>query len=530
MRPLRLVVLLLALAGGLAPQALARPAATDGLCVFDATRASDHFVVHFTTDTECQDEQLFEPQAGDTLSAAESAYAAIVSSWGYKPPVADADGKTDIYVYKLENAAGDTVEFVLNSDWDTGAPSVAYVELTPESALDRQVVANSVFHAVALAYRPVFQEWFLFGSAQWAGLRAESWPADYASLLTVPEIALDCYWTACAEQLFEYNGQARWPFFVYLQDRFGDNAVREVWETIESRAGATPDGLGALQEYLTAKGTTLTAFFNDFAGAVAKGELSASSLEGKQPTLAGTITTGAAVATVAPVKVSVNHLAARFVEVVPGTGSTGLCHPATLTVTVDIPAGVESKPKWAYTGPGGALTAFTVSGSKATYSTAWDTCTWKDGRKGIVSLPHPGTSGDGREFKVTATLSAVNTSVLLSPDAPAALPDPRPNVATPNAVPPRLSLHAPAVIRVSRTRRLSLHLYASNEGLVRLTLDGRNLGSVAVRAGQNVFRLKLPQVKAPRRRVAERSRLSLTAVSASGVRGGTVSRRLVFSR
>ena len=530
MRPFRLVVPLLALAAVFAPPALARPTATEGLCLFDASRASDHFVVHFTTDTNCQGEQIFEPQAGDTLAAAESAYAAVVSSWGYKAPVTDVDGKTDIYVYKIETATGDSVDFRLNSDSDIGAPSVGYVELTPESALDRQIVANGVFHVVALAYRPIFQEWFLFGSAQWAGLRGESWPADRASLLTVPEIALDCYWTACDEQLFEYNGQARWPFFVYLQDRFGDSAVREVWEKIESRAAPTPDGLGSLQEYLAAKGTTLTAFFNDFAGAVAKGDLSAASLKGKQPTFAGTITTGAAATTLAPVKVAVNHLAAKFVEVVPGTGKIDVCHPATLTVTVDIPSGVAAVPKWAFTGPGGGLTAFRASGSKATYSTAWDTCTWKDERKGIVSLPHPGTSGDGKEFKVTATVSAINTSVVLSPDAPVALPDPRPNVDTPHAAPPRLSLHAPAVIRVDKSRRLRLHLYASNEGFVRLVLDGRDLGSVAVRAGQNVFRFKLPQLKASRRRIAERSRLSLTALSTSGMTGGTVSRRLVFGR
>jgi hypothetical protein len=529
-RPLRLVVPLLALAALFASPALARPAATDGLCLFDAERSSEHFVVHFTTNTDCGTEQIFEPQAGETLAAAESAYAAIVSSWGYKAPVTDVDGKTDIYVYKVTTASGDAVDFRLNNDWDTGAPSVGYFELTPESALDRQVVANGVFHVVALAYRPIFQEWLLFGSAQWAGLRAESWPENYASMLTVPEIALDCYSTACDEQLFDYNGQARWPFFVYLQDRFGANAVREVWEKVESRATGAPDGLGALQDYLTGKGTTLTAFFNDFAGTVAKGDLSASSLKGKPPTLAGTITTGAAATTLAPVKVAVNHLAAKFVAIVPGTGKTEACHPATLTVTVDVPAGVGSVPKWAYTGPGGGLTAFTVFGTQATYSTAWDTCTWKDERRGLVSLPHPGTSGDGKEFKVTATISAINTSVVLSPDAPVELPDPRLNVDTPDAAPPHLSLHAPAVIRVDRSRRLRLHLYSSNEGFVRLVLDGRNLGSVAVRAGQNVFRFKLPQVKAPRRRVAERSRLSLTALSSSGMRGGTVSRRLVFAR
>ncbi len=522
MRPIRLVLLLLALAAVFAPQAFAAPPTqTDGLCAFDATRQSDHFIVHWTSDWVCTNERIFEPQAGDILAAAESAYAAMVTSWGFQPPYDDGNGKTDIYVYAVKDDAGDPVDIAYGAGWFS----------IPESnATDRMIIASGVFSDVAWAYSDWSQTWFKFGSALWAGLRADDWKDEELSWLEVPEIALDCYGAPCDEALAKNTGSARWPFFVYLQDRFGDNAVRQVWEKVEARAVGAPDGVGALEDYLDDKGSTLTDFFNDFAGTVAAGGLSAPPLKDKRPTTAGSITTGGAAATLPPVKLAVNHLAARFVAVVPGTGKLEICHPATLTVTVDLPTGVASKPKWAYTGPGGGLAAFSVSGSKATYSTTWDTCTWKDGRKGIISLPHPGTSGDGKEFKVTATLSAINTSVVLSPDAPAQVDDPRPSVATPDAGPPLLSLHAPAVIRVAKSRRLSLHLYASNEGLVRLRLDGRDLGSVAVRAGQNVFRVKLPQLKKPSRRVAERSSLSITALSESGQTGATISRRLVIAR
>lgn len=521
MRPIRLVVLLLALAAVFAPPALADPGSTNGLCLFDASRSSDHFVVHWTSDTTCDDERIFEPQAGEILAIAETAYAGIVTSWGFKTPFDDGNGKTDIYVYLVETPAGDPVDISYGSG-DFSIP--------PSNADDRMIISSGVFRDVSLAYSLVDQEWLMFGSAFWAGLRANDFADAELSWLEVPDIALDCYGDACDKELSKNTGSARWPFFVYLQDRFGTNAVRQVWEKVDARDAATPDGVGALEDYLADKGTTLATFFNDFAGAVANGSLSAAPLKGKRPVLAGTITTGAAAAALAPLKVGVNHLSARFVEVVPGTGKLEPCHPATLTVTVDIPAGVAAKPKWAYTGPGGGLASFTVAGSKATYSRAWDTCTWKDGRRGIVSLPHPGTSGDGKEFKVTATVSAINTSVVLSPDAPTPVADPRPNEGTPEAAPPVLSLHAPAVIRVAKSRRLTLHLHASHEGFVRLTLDGRSLGSVAVRTGQNVLRLKLPKPKTPSRRVLQRSSLSLTALSASGETGGTVSRRLVVAR
>jgi hypothetical protein len=536
-RPLRLVVLLLAFAGVVAPQALARPLGPSGTdCAgFEGRMESVHFVVHWTGYPKCTGETITEPQAGDILGFAERAYTEFVTSWGFKPPVSDAatpptgdaDGKVDLYVYKTKDAFDNEVSAIYGTD-EPAAPQVGWAAINNSLALEPENVMAGVFHTLSLAYDDNFQEWLMFGSAEWAALRSLGWPS-FASLLDSPDISLDCYGYPCDDEIFFYNGPARWPFYVYLQDRFGVNAVRGVWEELDANDPAGNGGVAALGDYLAGKGTTLPDVFNDFAGAVAAGNLSALSLKGKLPTAHATITAGAAATTLPPLTVAVNHLAARFVEIVPGSEKSGVCHPATLTVVVDVPSGTAAKPKWFFSGPAGTLASFSVAGSKATYSAAWDTCKWKDERRAIVTLPNASTMLNGAEFKVTATLSAINTSVILSPDAPVTLPDPRPVVPTPNAA-PVLSLHAPSVIHVGRSRTLSLHVYASHEGLVRLGLDGRGLGSVAVRAGQNVFRLKIPQLKALRRRGVERSSLSLTALSESGRAGGTISRRLVFKR
>jgi hypothetical protein len=285
-RPLRLAVFLLALAGVLAPQALAAPPAlTKGLCTFDASRESEHYVVRFTSDAACDTERIFEPQAGEILAAAESAYASIVGSWGFKAPWPGGGVKNEIYVYTVEDADGNALDARFGTGW---------FEIPPGNAANREIIANGVFNDVAWSYSAWDQTWLFFGSATWAGLRIADWPGDRLSSLSVPEIALDCYGTECDKELDKNSGAVRWPFFVYLQDRFGADAVRELWEKVADRAVAGSDGVGALQDYLDDEGTTLTEFFNDFAGAVAKGELSAPSLKGKQPTLSGTIVTGAA--------------------------------------------------------------------------------------------------------------------------------------------------------------------------------------------------------------------------------------------
>jgi hypothetical protein len=523
-RGLLLLVLSLAAAALLAPSASARPA-----CVFNGQLSSDHFTVHWDPDsasTDCPDATAYhQPQAGETLAAAEASYALWVDKRGFPAPLNDGDGRMDLYVYAI-----DDVEAIYGADGLGPAPVPAWVALRGDAATIKSSVASAVFFGSTLAVWGVMQEWLSFGTAEWAGITAAGFP-DVASLHEHPTIALDCYDTECDEARFFYNGQARWPFFQYLTDRFGDNAVRDVWTQVATRAGSAPDGVGALDDVMVAKGSTLTTVFNDFAGALAAGTVKAPNLTAVKPKTADSLKTGTLVSSVATTKVAANHLAVQFVELVPGSGVGSVCHPATLKLEVAVPSGTGAKPSF-YGQEYGGLKPFTVSGSTATLTTPWDTCTWASGHKALVAVPNPSTSANGAEFTVTATLTAVDVATILSPDAPVATPDPRPTVPTAAAVPPpTLSFATSAPLRVAKNGTLALAFFATNPGSLRVAAGGKTLRTVRVKAGQNVVKLRLPVKKpAKRRPLASRpSRLDLTSISPSGVVGRTFVRKLRYT-
>jgi hypothetical protein len=523
-RGLLLLVLSLAAAAFLAPSASARPA-----CVFDGTLASAHFVVHWDPDaasTDCPDATDFhQPQAGAVLAAAEASYALWVVKRGFPAPVDDGDGKMDLYVFDT-----DPYVAIFDADGTGPGPRAGWAALSGAAAAEAHWAGAAAFHGSSLALWGVWQEWLALGTAEWAGLTTAGFP-EFGSMLDKPEISLDCYDAPCDEDLFYYSGQARWPFFQYLTDRFGDDAVRDVWTQVAARAGSAADGVGALDDVMVAKGTTLTTVFNDFAGALAAGTVKASNLTAVKPKTADSLKTGALVGSVSTTKVAANHLAVQFVELVPGSGVGSVCHPATLKLEVTIPSGTGAKPSFHGQEYGG-LKPFAVSGSTATLTTPWDTCTWASGHKALVAVPNPSTSANGAEFTVTATLTAVDLATILSPDAPIATPDPRPTVPTAAAVPPpTLSFATSAPLRVARNGTLTLAFFATNTGALRVAAGGKTLRTVRVKAGQNVVKLRLPVTKkAARRPLASRpSRLDLTSISPSGVVGRTFVRKLRYA-
>lgn len=107
--------------------------------------------------------------------------------------------------------------------------------------------------------------------------------------------------------------------------------------------------------------------------------------------------------------------------------------------------------------------------------------------------------------------------------------DPRPVVPTAGmAPPPVLTLYTPGTLRVGRDRSVTLHFFSSGAGTLRLALGGAALRSAAIRAGQNLLRLRLPAVAA-RSPLARPSRLGLTTVSPGGATGRTLLLRLRYA-
>lgn len=494
--------------------------------MFKGHLSSVHFTVHWDPEPGCDDAANYhQPQAGDTLAAAEASYALWVGKRGFPGPVDDGDGKMDIYVYAL-----DDVDAIFGADGIGPGPVPAWVALTGEGAIDRHLTAAAAFYGSTRAVWGASQEWLNLATAEWAGLVVAGFPED-ESMHEEPDIALDCYDTPCDERIFFFSGQARWPFFQYLTDRFGDDAVRDVWTRVAERAATVPDGVGALEDVAAVESSTLTSVFNDFAGALAAGTVKAPNLKSVVPKTFASLKSGTLVNSVSSATVPVNHLAVRFVELVPGSGVGAVCHPATLKLEVSVPSGTGAKPSF-YAQEYGGLKPFTVTGSTATLTTPWDTCTWAAGHKALVAVPNPSTSANGAEFTVTATLTAVDLATILSPDAPVATPDPRPAVPTAAAVPPpTLSFATSSPLRVARNGSLTLAFFATNPGSLRVAAGGKTLRTVRVKAGQNVVKLRLPvKARVARRPLASRpTRLDLTSISPSGLVGRTFVRKLRYA-
>ncbi|HSC90879.1 MAG TPA: hypothetical protein VLB86_04410 [Gaiellaceae bacterium] len=107
--------------------------------------------------------------------------------------------------------------------------------------------------------------------------------------------------------------------------------------------------------------------------------------------------------------------------------------------------------------------------------------------------------------------------------------DPRPVVPTAGIVPaPALTLYTQSTVTVGTDRALTLHFFSSRAGTLRVVAGGAPLRSVAIRAGQNLVRLRLPARRA-RATQARPTRLELTTVSPTGETGRTLVLRLRYA-
>jgi hypothetical protein len=220
----------------------------------------------------------------------------------------------------------------------------------------------------------------------------------------------------------------------------------------------------------------------------------------------------------------INHLSTKFVEIDRGDGSGAhACYAATLTLKVQIPAGVTSQPTFYWSGNGSAPVTLAVSGSTATTTIPWDTCAWST--KGYLALPNTSLV-DGTSFSVSGTLAVdfqtPATSAL--PPAPATPFGPVLDAAA-FATPPNLSLFGPQLIQLTtKDTQLRLIVESGSEGSLTASIGTLVLGTRPVTAGGNDLRFALPPslLQSAVRRTASALVLTLTPLAPDGKTTGTV--------
>src|SRR5262245_44493307 len=312
--------------------------------------------------------------------------------------------------------------------------------------------------------------------------------------------------------------------FEYLAERYGDAAVKSVWDQAVANPGAP--GTTDLTNVLPV-GTSLASFFNDYTTARMTGNFTIAALAGSRPQAYTNIPVGTTSSDLPGTSAAVNHLAVRYLTLTHGSDPTAPCYAANLTLSVDIPAGVVSTPTYYANTKGAAPQPMTVSGSTGSITVPWNTCAASP--SAYLSLPNDSLGLDGREFTVTGHVDVLST--------PASPTDPPPGVhviGTPIPAPttdpaPTLNVYAPEVLRVSsKTRLLRFVVFSSGDGKLGAVLGTSNLGSASLRGGNNDVRFVLPkQLFQALRTKSSSNVLQLTSESPSGAKGATFTRRVV---
>jgi hypothetical protein len=518
-RRLLLAVLLCALAGAFGA---ARAQAAPLRPVLANSLTTQHFVIHYTKT---------ERQAGDLAALAERAYA-LETGWGFAAPPDDGDGHIDLYVVDLSGTPGVLGAALQDNPGVPGTSGSIDIDEAAAVADDAFVtVAHELFHLIQFRYWTpgASDSWLLEAEAEWLGFKAGGY-STIAGTTGPPDLSLDCAGTKCSTSQYETGGYSRWNFLEYLAQRFGTTFAIDVATQAQSAGSA----FGGLTAAIAAKGTTLTTVYNDFTSRWMAGGWGIDALDSEVPDHYATIQTGLDTGDLPVLTVPVNHMATRYVVLNRGDGAGDHpCFAATLTLTVTLPGNVgTSRPAFFWDVKGSSPVALSVNGSTATATVPWDTCAWP-AHSGHLSLPNPTTNVDAADFKVAVHLTVDPNT----PAAPTAPPDPQTvyGGVTPvdsAQVPPTITLLAPQMLKVSVAKpTIKLVAQSNGDGALHATIGSVDLGTQAVRAGNNalVFTVPASLLSTLRRFAAAGNLLTLTPVSPSGtVTGNAVTRTIVF--
>ena len=404
---------LLAVVGGLAAVFSAPADARPMPASYPELVTTPHFAVHFMGDVDdpIDPDATTYQVAGDLAAHAERAYATLVNDWGYPAPLNDGDGLVDIWIFDF----GDDKILGAATPDAPGNTATGWIAINVSAATAPAVIAHEVLHVIQFAQWIPADSWLLEGTAEWAGFIASGYQPFGGSIEATrnfPDMSLDCDSPACGPDGYEAYGYSRWTFFEYMSDRFGVGFVKDILGQAAALADPLQTGTTLLNATLAAKGTTLSDVYADYVNVNLVGGYDVPGLAGRPPITERTVSTGVTTGALPVQKVPVNHLAARYLKLQRGASAAAVCHAATLSLTVGLPAGINAKPSFFSRSLGAVAVPLSVNGNTATLAVPWDTCF--GGYDGYLSLPNPSLNADGRDFVVSGSLS-VDTTRLATP-------------------------------------------------------------------------------------------------------------------
>lgn len=221
---------------------------------------STNFCIHYRPSLTAGSGGATLAQAELTRDTMEAVFAAEIGTLGYREPLNDSDGKTDVFLDQLGNEgyygfcttesgqATSTAWCGLDNDFavnEFGAPPLNSLRVT---------AAHEFFHAVQFAYDSFESDWFMEGTAVWMEDQVYPTINDYLQYLNFSQLR---NWRQSADYAGSLHRYGTVIFWKFLSERYKDvGIIRQIWQTA-AVSGGSRNGIQAVAAVLKAKGSSL---------------------------------------------------------------------------------------------------------------------------------------------------------------------------------------------------------------------------------------------------------------------------------
>ena len=257
------------------------------------------FLVHHATSGA---HAISTERARALAAHAEDAWRLEVAGWGWPAPVADADGRLDVYVFASSSAAG-----AVTPDRAGSQPTSSWLAVDP-AYINPVLVSHEFMHMSQLAITGAYQGQVLTeGIGYWAGFAAANSPHPPDWAVRDPSRSFGCVgFTSCVD--------GQWAFFQFLAERYGHAVLIDAYRRAAA-LGGNPElhAVPALDAALRARGQSLGKAYSAYTAAITTADFRLSALLKFGPEPAARLRLGCRSA--AARTLAIDHLAARWLEV-----------------------------------------------------------------------------------------------------------------------------------------------------------------------------------------------------------------------